>query len=84
MDVDDRPAEPASADNTPNPIRFSTNGPAVTSPDCQSEWPRIAASPKKTVAVTIADRCQVAVHQSGVRRVIVNQSASPVSAVATV
>jgi hypothetical protein len=32
------------------------------------------------VAVTIASMCHVAVHQSSVRRVIVSQSAKPVSA----
>ena len=49
-----------------------------------ASWPNSAARPKKTVALTIAIRCVVAVFQSGVPRVIWSQSASPVSAVGIV
>jgi hypothetical protein len=34
----------------------------------------MAARPKQTVALTITSRCQVAVHQSAERHVIVSQS----------
>ena len=44
----------------------------------------MAASPKKTVALTIASMCVVAVFQIGLPQVSVNQSAKPVRAVKTV
>ena len=43
-----------------------------------------AASPKNTVAVTIAIMCAVAVFHSSLPQLIVSQSTSPVSAVSTV
>ena len=77
------PSQPPSV-RRPKPISVSTYAPLLTLPACSSAWPKIAASAKKTVAVTIAIMCVVAVFQSSVPRVIVSQSSRPVSAVGTV
>src|SRR6266508_4548847 len=77
------PSQPPSV-RSPKPITVSTNAPLLTLACVYEAWPKIAASAKNTVAESIAIMCKVAVFQSSVPRVIVNQSSRPVNAVGPV
>src|SRR5262245_5939112 len=73
------PSQPPSV-RKPKPISVRAYAPALTFACVYAPCPDSAASPKKTVAVTIENMWYVAVHHTSLRHEIVSQSAKPASA----